>query len=123
MATPPPSATKRYFCFTEEKVEGPFILVELAGLLHGKHIDGDTPVCLEGSDEWLYFKDRSEYGYAREIPVDAVNRHVEEQTHANASDWSPKKLLPFLGVMSPVFLYLLYWLARRYLAYHLQHGF
>jgi len=117
----PPTPTKRFFCFTQDKVEGPFSLVELAGLLRAKHIEASTPLCLEGTEEWINFCDRPEYMFAQEIPVQMIDQHLQEQTTATESSWSPKKLLSFLWIMAPVFLYLLYRFARMYLAYHLGH--
>jgi hypothetical protein len=117
----PPHPKKRFFCFVQEKVEGPFELVELAGLLHAKHIDADTPLCAEGSEEWLLFQDRPEYRFAQEIPANVVEKHLQEQAEATASPWTPKKLAMLLWIMAPVFLFLLYRFARMYISYHLAH--
>jgi hypothetical protein len=117
--TPPPK--KRFFCFIQDKVEGPFNLVELAGLLRAKHLDADTPLCVEGTEEWIIFRDRPEYAFAQEIPSQVIDQHIQETASASESSWSPKKLLMFLWIMAPVFLYLLYRFARLYLAYHLTH--
>jgi hypothetical protein len=102
-------------------VEGPFELVELAGLLRANHVDADTPLCAEGSEEWILFRDRPEYVFAQEIPAQLINQHIQETASAAESSWSPKKLLSFLWIMAPVFLYLAYRFLRMYLAYHLSH--
>ncbi len=113
----PPHPTKRYFCFVQENVIGPFNLVELAGLMRDKQIDGDTPLCLEGTEEWINFRDRTEYGFAQEIPQSVIDQHIKEQVSETESDWSAKKLLPFLWLMVPVFLYVLYRAVRLFLIY------
>ena len=102
-------------------MEGPFNLVELAGLLRAKHLDAGTPLCVEGSEEWINFRDRPEYAFAQEIPSQVIDQHIQETASASESSWSPKKLLMFLWIMAPVFLYLLYRFARLYLVYHLSH--
>ena len=118
MALPP---KRRFFCFTNDKVEGPFELVELAGLLRAKHIEADTPLCAEGTEEWSNFRDRPEYVFVQEIPAQVIDQHIQETTSAAESPWSPKKLLSFLWIMAPLFLYVLYRFARMYLAYHMSH--
>jgi hypothetical protein len=115
------SQGKRFFCFTKDKVEGPFSLIELAGLLRAKHIEAETPLCPEGSEEWIAFRDRPEYMFATEISHQAIDQHLQETAQAAVSPWSPKKLATFLWIMAPVFLYLLYRFVRLYIIYHLTH--
>ena len=115
--TPPTS--KRFFCFIKEKVEGPYTLIELAGLLRSQQIDGETPLCAEGTEEWLLFCDRPEYGFAKEMPGHAIDQHEAEKAHAAAPDWSPKKLLPFLWVRAPLIGYVAFRIGMRYVLHNL----
>jgi len=118
-----PKPVRRFYCYPASEVEGPFELVELAGLLRANHITGETPVLIEGEEQWLFFQDRPEYHMAMEIPLDAINRYVNEKADAQESSFSPRKLLMCAWIMSPVFLYVLYRFAMMYLRYHLSHDF
>lgn len=113
---------KRYYCYpASNEVEGPFELIELAGLLRNGHITGETQTLLEGEEQWLPFQERNEYHFAHEIPQDAIIRHAKERADAQESSFSPRKLLTFAWIMAPVLLYVLYRFIRLYLAYHLSH--
>jgi len=117
-----PAPSKRFFCYpATNEVEGPFELVELAGLLHEKLITGETPVMREGEETWLHFQDRPEFHLAMEMPAEAIARHAKEKSHAKVSSFHPRKLLPFLWIMAPILLYLVYRFAMKYIAYHLGH--
>jgi hypothetical protein len=116
------STKRRFYCFpASEQVEGPFELVELAGLLRSKHIAAETPTLVEGEEQWIPFQDRPEYHFAMEMPQEAITQHVQEQVEAQTSSFSPRKLLTFLWIMAPVLLYVLYRFLRMYIAYHLSH--
>lgn len=113
---------RRFFCYpASNQVEGPFELVELAGLLRVDQITGETLTAVEGEEQWLPFQDRPEFHLAKEIPQEAITRHVKEQNEEQESSFSPRKLLVFVWIMAPVFLYVLYRFVRLYLAYHLAH--
>jgi len=117
-----PAPSQRFFCYpATNEVEGPFELVELAGLLHDNLITGETPVLREGEETWLLFQDRPEFNLAREMPKDAIARHAKEKADAKVSSFHPRKLLMFVWIMLPVFLYFLYRFAMKYIAYHLGH--
>jgi len=118
----PPQPTKRYFCFVQDNVVGPYVLIELAGLLRDKHIDADTPLCLEGTEEWINFRDRPEYAFAQEIPLSVIHQHVQEHASTTESSWSPKKLMSFGWVMMPLLLYILYRIVRVYVVYETVHN-
>jgi len=107
---------RRFYCYpASNQVEGPFELVELAGLLRGNHITGETLVMIEGEEEWLPFEKRNEFHLAREIPQDAIKRHFEEHAEATASPFSWAKLKVFLWIMLPFFGYLAFRIFRIYL--------
>jgi hypothetical protein len=111
-----------YCCPANNQVEGPFALVELAGLLHASHITGETLTLLEGEEQWLPFQDRPEYNFAREMPREMVTQHIKEKTEEQESSFSPRKLLTFAWVMAPLFLYLLYRFGMMYLRYEMHSG-
>jgi hypothetical protein len=69
----PPAGRKYYCCVPNGEVEGPFELIELAGLLRANLITGDTVVVPEGEEQWLSFQNRSEYQLAKEIPQNAID--------------------------------------------------
>lgn len=122
MAYKPPAGRKFYCCPASGEVEGPFELVELAGLLRANHITGETPVVPEGEEQWLAFEDRPEYNLAKEIPPSAIALHVKETAEAQTSSFSPRKLLTLVWVLLPVFLYVLYRIVMAYLNYEVHHG-
>lgn len=117
----PKQPVRRFYCYpASNEVEGPFELVELAGLLHQKHISGETPTLLEGEETWIPFQERPEFHFATEMPREAVQLHVQEQASAQESSFSPRKLLTFAWVMAPLFLYLLYRFTMMYFRYELH---
>ncbi len=114
--------TKRFFCFVAEKVEGPFDVVELAGLWRAGHVTSETPVCVEGSEQWLCLQDHPEHVYIGEISPERIAAHLKEKTVATESAWSPRRMATFLWIMLPVFGFVLYLFVRKYLFYHLANG-
>jgi hypothetical protein len=117
-----PEPSKRFYCYpATNEVEGPFELVELAGLLRENLISGETPTLREGEETWLLFQDRPEFNFAKEIPAELITRHRKEQANAKVSDFHPRKLLVFAWVMLPVFLFVFYSFLRRYIIYHIEH--
>ena len=117
-----PIASKRFYCYpATNEVEGPFELVELAGLLHDNLINGETQTLREGEETWLPFQERNEFHLAKEMSKDAIARHAKEKAEAQVSPFNPRKLITFVWIMLPVFLYLLYRFVRLYLSYHLSH--
>jgi hypothetical protein len=108
--------SKRFYCYpATNEVEGPFELVELAGLLRDNLITGETQTLREGEEAWLAFQDRPEFNFAKEIPAEIIARHNKEKTEAKVSDFHPRKLLTMAWVMLPVFLYVAYRIARLFL--------
>ena len=90
MQTRTPSS-KRFFCFpATNEVEGPFELVELAGLLRDKLISGETQTLREGEETWLPFQDRPEFLFAAEIPTEAITSLRKEKADAKVSDFNPR---------------------------------
>jgi hypothetical protein len=118
-----PKQGRRFFCYpANNQVEGPFVILELAGLLHANHINGETLTLIEGEEAWLPFKDRSEYHFALEMPQTAIDQLASEQAEAQVSSWSPRKLVMVASLIgTPGLLYVLYRLARAFLLYEL-HG-
>lgn len=117
-----PPAGRRYYCYPASAiVEGPFQLVELAGLLRANHITGETPTLIEGQENWLTFQNRPEFQLANEIPPTAVAKHLEEQAQSQGSPFAPRRLLVFLWILAPFFGYLLFRFGIKYVAYHLGH--
>src|SRR5260221_11773916 len=99
-----PKASKRFYCYpASNEVEGPFELVELAGLLRESHITDETPTLREGEEAWIPFQDRPEFHLAKEMPKEAIARHLQEQASEKESSFSPPKLLTFLGACRPLF--------------------
>jgi len=86
-----PNTGQRYFCQTKDKIEGPFDLIELAGLLRESAIDGDTPIREETSEVWHSLREHPEYGSLQEIPIEIIARHVLGKERAQASRSSSQK--------------------------------
>jgi hypothetical protein len=117
-----PVPSKRFYCYpATNEVEGPFELMELAGLLRENLISGETQTLREGEETWLPFQDRPEFNFAKEIPNEAIAQLRKEKADNKVSDFHPRKLLTFVWVLLPVFLYVLYRLLRFYISYHLAH--
>lgn len=114
---------RRFFIFpATNEVEGPFELLELAGLLKDGLITGETQTLVEGEEQWLPFQERTEFNLAREISHEAIALHAKEKAEAKVSSFSPRKLLIFGSIMiTPVFLFVLYRIVRLYIGYHLGH--
>ena len=118
-----PAPGRRYYCFpTSNNVEGPFELVELAGLLRAGHITADTPVVPEGEEQWMPFQERPEFNLALEIPQSAVHQHVAEKASTQGSAFTPRRLAVFAWFMMVPLLYIAYRFAMMYLRYHFMHG-
>jgi hypothetical protein len=90
LSTADPNFHQRYSCRINDKIEGPFDLVELAGLLREGVIDGDTPVCFEGTEAWGALRDRTEYRSAQDIPIEIIARHLHEKERAGLFAQAPR---------------------------------
>ena len=112
---------RKFYCYPSEQVEGPFQLVELAGLLRAGHITGETLTLLEGEEQWLPFQDRQEFHFDKEIPQDAIDRHLKESHAEQESSFTPRKLLSFAWVMAIPLLIILYRVVMAYLRYETGH--
>jgi hypothetical protein len=80
----------RWFCrrTSTGKIEGPFDLVELAGLLRSGDITGETLTQEEGDQSWLAFQDRREYETAKTMPAAAICQHLKDEAEEQQSPWS-----------------------------------
>lgn len=105
---------RRFFIFpATNEVEGPFELLELAGLLKDGLITGETQTLVEGEEQWLPFQERTEFNLAREISPDAIALHAKEQAEAKVSPFPTRKLLILGAIMlALVLLFVLYRLVR-----------
>jgi hypothetical protein len=57
---------------------GPYDLVQMAGLLRNKIIDGQTLTRLEGEDAWMPFSWQPRFSVAREMPANATSMRLDE---------------------------------------------
>ncbi len=83
-------SAKRYFYWDEEKqaVQGPGKIQVLAVLFKQNNITADTPVCVEGTEDWLTLRKLPEYGMLPELapegarivmPGEATDQQLENQ--------------------------------------------
>jgi hypothetical protein len=66
---PEPNKPQRWFCRNSSagEAQGPFDLVELAGLLRSGDITEQTLTQAEGDQSWIAFKDRREFESAMNV--------------------------------------------------------
>jgi hypothetical protein len=80
-----PVSHRRFFCWLKDQTEGPFDLVELAGLFKQLNIGPDTLICREGEDLWKEFRGLPEFASAQEMSIETIARHLEERARAGRS--------------------------------------
>lgn len=100
-------STERFFYWATYKAEGPFNIIELAGLLKCATIDGDTAIRREGAEEWGAFRDLPEFAGAQEISIEAIARHLEEKTRRELASCLPRKTASFPWTPAAIALFLL----------------
>ena len=85
-----PIKPPRWFCrnTSTDDVQGPFDLVELAGLLRSGGITGETLTRAEGDETWVAFQKRLEYETAKTMPVAAIYQHLKDEAEEQQSPWS-----------------------------------
>ena len=100
----------RWFCrsTSTSSVDGPFDLVELAGLLRSGDITGDTLTQAEGEEGWVLFQDRPEFVSAKDMPADVIYRHLKEESEEQESPWSLRRLYYLGGLILGVAGYALF---------------
>jgi hypothetical protein len=88
----------RWFCrsTSTSKIEGPFDIVELAGLLRSGGITGETLTQAEGDQVWVAFQNRREFDSARNMPADVIYQHLKDEDEEQGSPWSLRRLY-YLG--------------------------
>jgi hypothetical protein len=52
-----PVAVKKYFCYLNNEVEGPFDAAALKKMFFEGQIVAETQCCLEGANEWKNYQD------------------------------------------------------------------
>jgi hypothetical protein len=75
---------------------GPYDLVQMAGLMRRKIIDGETLTRVEGDDAWKPFSWQPQFSVVREMPADAVSMRLDELDEAAADKDRPPIPLPSL---------------------------
>jgi hypothetical protein len=73
---------------------GPYDLVQMAGLMRRKIIDGETLTRVEGDDAWKPFAWQPQFSVVREIPADAVSLRIDELDEEAANRERPPIPLP-----------------------------
>jgi hypothetical protein len=53
----PPIAAKKYFCYLDNEVKGPFDAATLKKMFFEGRITAETQCCLEGAEEWNNYQD------------------------------------------------------------------
>ena len=53
----PPVAAKKYFCYFNDEVKGPFDATTLKKMFFEGQITAETQCCLEGANEWKNYQD------------------------------------------------------------------
>ena len=76
-----PNKPPRWFCRNSSTgdVQGPFDLLELAGLLRSGDITGETLTQAEGDESWVAFQDRLEFKSAKAMPAAAIYQHLKDE--------------------------------------------
>jgi len=93
-----PNKPPRWFCRNSSTgdVQGPFDLLELAGLLRSGDITGETLTQAEGDESWVAFQDRLEFKSAKAMPAAAIYQHLKDEADQQQSPWSLRGLY-YLG--------------------------
>lgn len=103
----PGNPSKKYHCAFEEtgeQVHGPFDFMEMASLLRGNHVTGDTLVFVEGEEQWMPFKERPDYHLAREVSAEAIAQHTKEHTESQESNFSWRRMKLLVWALPVLFL-------------------
>jgi hypothetical protein len=95
-----PAPLQRFFCSVQDKAEGPFDLIELAAELKYAHINADTPICREGKEDWVAFRDLPEFVSAQEMSIETIARHLVEKARIQRSSRSPRKIPPLFWILA-----------------------
>ncbi len=85
----------RWFCRSTAtgQIEGPFDLIELAGLLRSGDVTGETLTQKEGDQEWVAFKNRQEFESAKNMPAEVIYQHLKDEKDEELEPpWSPRRL-------------------------------
>ena len=84
----------RWFCrrASTDKIEEPFDLMELAGLLRSGDITGETLTQAEGEQSWVAFENRREFELAKNMPVTDIYQHLKDEAEEQQSPWSLRRL-------------------------------
>jgi hypothetical protein len=80
--------------------EGPFDLVEMAGLLRTGDIAPETLTRTIDDSAWRPFRERREYEWARDMPAGVIMRHLDKKAERPESPFTPRRLwylFTFLG--------------------------
>jgi hypothetical protein len=86
-------------------VEGPFSLVEMAGLLATGDITPETPTRQGPADRWRAFRDYREFATAKEMPPEVIARHLEQKASDNPPFNPFRWMYQFLWLCGAVALY------------------
>jgi hypothetical protein len=88
-----------------QSVEGPFDLLEMAGMLAAGDITPETPTRDGAAGAWRAFREHRDFGIAKEMPPGIIVRHLDER----ASEKKPFNLFrwgyQFLWLTGGVALY------------------
>ena len=82
------TAGQLFYIRREGAEAGPYDVVQMAGLLRRKIIDGDTPVRRQGQDDWKPFSWHPQFAVAREMPAGAASTRtdaLDEEAGARAA--------------------------------------
>jgi len=87
---PIPPSSHRFLCMVQGRIAGPFDLIELAAELRYEHIDGNTLVRREDSEDWFALRELPEFTHIKEVSVDTIARHLEaKERFAQSSSTAP----------------------------------
>ncbi|MCE0482934.1 MAG: DUF4339 domain-containing protein [Methylacidiphilales bacterium] len=78
-----------YIAWSEQEEDGPYDIVQMAGLLRRKMITGETPTRREGEEHWQPFSWHPEFIVAREMPPGAVSQRAEALRDEGLESASP----------------------------------
>jgi hypothetical protein len=99
--------------FPNRDPEGPFDLPELAGLLRTGDITGEILTQREGDEAWLPFRERPEFAEAADMPVTAIEQHLQDEIDETVEPWWTPQRLYYLGCIAlPPFI-VIAWIWHR----------
>ena len=89
----------------EEAVEGPFDLVEMAGMLATGDITSETPTRDGAEGIWRSFREHRDFAAAKEMPPGVIVRHLDQRA-AETKPFNPFRwLYQFLWLCGAVAIY------------------